>query len=77
MFKEETLTHWQPQLGEWCWFWNVLNGAYEIPVLRKFVKMTEEGFYLADNIVCDWAYTNCEPFIGELPSFIKEHLCDV
>ena len=60
---------WQQKEGEWCWFY---NRGDAFPVLRPFVKMSEENLYLANNIVCDWAYEYCEPFIGELPSFLKD-----
>ena len=60
---------WQPKVGEWCWFWNV-DEAF--PVLRQFTQMTEEGFYCANIIVCEWAYKHCAPFIGQLPKILKD-----
>jgi len=48
---------WEPQVGEWCWFYD--NGIYEIPVLGKFSKLNDET-------------VDIEPFIGELPTYLKE-----
>ena len=64
------LQPWRPKFGEWCWFYNTGD---TFSVLRQFVKMSEENFYLANNIVCDWAYECCEPFIGKLPTFLKDN----
>ena len=61
---------WQPQVGEWCWF------------KKEFVKVNrieESGYIYFDTTFGDtkWCEESdlsflCEPFIGELPSFIKE-----
>lgn len=59
---------WQPQVGEWCWFWDF---EQEIPKLMQFKEMFNGDLFtsIQDKIE---AYTYCEPFIGELPSFIKD-----
>ena len=67
---DKYIEHWKPKPGEWCWFY---NRGDAFPVLRQFVKMSEENLYLANNIVCDWAYEYCEPFIGGLPTLLKDN----
>lgn len=70
---------WQPKEGEWCWFWNTQKDL----TLQKFWKMEQNYFIVAfyekhkiDGIafydINDKHFKNCEPFIGELPSFLKE-----
>ena len=52
---------WQPKVGEWVWS-QVLD--YKIPTI---IEATQQ------HIDEDWLNSsNCEPLIGELPSFIKE-----
>ena len=58
---------WQPKVGEWCWFHNVLQ-----PRLSKY-KQTRA--VQGKNIYVDCygdEFTSCEPFIGELPNLIKD-----
>jgi len=57
---------WQPKEGEWCWFYSELN---ERPYIDKFITMKGDYYktlWWNDN------FQFCEPFIGELPSFLKE-----
>jgi hypothetical protein len=69
---------WQPKVGEWCWFRSdnmpkyiqvlaqfkeYYNGEYAVVFNPKDVEEGTETIY----------YTECEPFIGELPSFIKDN----
>jgi len=61
---------WQPEVGEWCWFWN--RDDYT-PIVGKLSSHSiEEQLYFNFNGVVDYSYENCEPFIGELPSFLKD-----
>lgn len=55
---------WEPKVGEWCWFFD--NPEY--PDLRKFIEFNNGYFFASGSI----NYSNCKPFIGKLPSFIKE-----
>ena len=60
--------HWQPKEGEWCWF--IDNGVpKEYIQLRQFESM--DGMFFKPYGALR-GYANCEPFIGELPSFIKD-----
>ena len=69
---KEIGTHelWQPKESEWCWFKDERN---TIGTLVQLVGIEEDGTY--------YGYTSCgipdkapcvEPFIGELPSFLKD-----
>ena len=63
---------WKPKPGEWCWFMN----KDRIPTLSQFVEFHEDinkYFATYPNKPNSFGayYTNCEPFIGELPSDLK------
>ena len=53
---------WEPQVGEWCWF--LSNSRLSSLELLNF-----SGTYLDDE-----DYRNYEPFIGNLPNFIKKEI---
>ena len=56
---------WQPKEGEWCWFYK--EAYIKHTDLRQFRSKGDEGY-----ITMDFSYyTTCEPFIGQLPSFIN------
>ena len=67
---------WQPKEGEWCWFW-YLNCS---PVLAQCSGYDGEDYEAIEysnsingkRIERVSIYSYCEPFIGNLPSFIKE-----
>lgn len=64
-YVAEECALWQPQLNEWCWFWCKDD---TIPTLDKFKSRTGSTNYMtATN-----GYPYCEPFIGQLPSFLKD-----
>jgi len=56
---------WQPTPGQWCWFWDREDF---IPRFHKFDTMQGGKYRDMDNL----PWENCEPFIGELPSYLKE-----
>lgn len=66
------LNKWQPKVGEWCWFYNEIPN--KPPILGKFI-----GMFMSSTYKCHWRgivdsftiYEHCEPFIGELPSFLQ------
>ena len=60
-------TPWQPEIGDWCWFWNTQAQA---PVLGKFLKY--DGRLMPFFTMANDCFIFCEPFIGELPSHLKE-----
>jgi len=66
-------TKWIPEQGEWCWFFN----KDRIPTISQFVEFHDDiNKYFATypnkpNSLGSY-YTHCEPFIGELPSILKD-----
>lgn len=65
---------WQPTVGEWCWFYREqVNLEYAgthwaIPYLGRFGKFTEQGVQTIEK----FCYSFCEPFIGQLPTSLKD-----
>lgn len=76
---------WQPQSGEWCWFYNSLT---DTPTLSKLISIESiyerPKVYLAETPSCisktSYGYSSsmifkfCEPFIGQLPTFLKDNM---
>jgi len=66
---------WKPEKGEWCWFYNDHPGfpGCRQPMLFQFNYMFEDKYVnlstCGDN---SYRYDNCEPFKGELPTFLKD-----
>ena len=60
---------WQPKEGEWCWFWDNFNN----PFIGKFVARDGDN-YQYKHTKNDKVYSayKCEPFVGELPTFLKD-----
>ena len=61
----EDLSLWKPKVGEWCWYSKWDNIVCLDYFLCKFVIGMNE---LEDGYTYKY-----EPFIGELPSFLKEN----
>ena len=54
---------WHPKVGEWCWFWNQSDINLSIsPHIGQYGNLSYSLEF----------YDNCEPFIGQLPTFIKD-----
>lgn len=51
---------WQPKVGEWVWS----KGSYTQAFIFKWTSSHEQAGIIN--------YTNYEPFIGQLPTFIKD-----
>ena len=66
--SQSHLELWYPKEGEWCWFWN--KDSEMPPVLRRFKQTQKDGAHITKDDC--YFYDYCEPFIGELPSFIKD-----
>ena len=58
---------WIPQEGEWCWFYDA-NKMYRGYLARYLRFCSDSESEVADDD-SEWDYV--EPFIGNLPSFIK------
>lgn len=77
------IEHWQPKPGEWCWFWNEPSN---IPILVKLISIEyflerpieykiKTPSYISETLYSYTKYMyfkNCEPFIGQLPTILKE-----
>ena len=50
---------WQPKEGEWCWF---KKRTELTPNVCELIRFYFDNSYISD----------CEPFFGELPWFLKE-----
>ena len=59
---------WHPKVGEWCWFWNVTD--FDAPTLSRFCGMQDKLFRCTNSK--QNLFTHCEPFIGQLPTSIKD-----
>ena len=81
---ETKVEPWQPRAGEWCWFFTDKMQLDNVGILRKFTQMESDiednDMFGCEPTVSDKEefesikvfYKYCEPFIGNLPSFIKE-----
>lgn len=68
VFKNE-IELWQPKEGEWCWFYDDTEGT---PIFGRFYKQDKDfGNCCYPQHQINSPYSYCEPFIGELPSFLK------
>ena len=67
-YNSDDCVLWQPKEGEWCWFWN--KDSEMPPVLRRFKQTQKDGAHITKDDC--YFYDYCEPFIGELPSFLKD-----
>ena len=72
------LIPWQPQKGEWCWFYD--NTSSAVPILAQFDYMSEHTYVtteieipLREEERSAYGFNSCIPFIGKLPSFLKEN----
>ena len=63
---------WQPKVGEWCHF--IIKNT-KFSVVAKFKEKENGKFYcyLDETVLLDIPFDYCEPFISELPSFLKDN----
>lgn len=78
-----SLELWEPKGGEYCWFWNEPS---DVPILAKLISIeyflerpTEYKIktpsYISETVYSCMTYMyfkNCEPFIGQLPTILKD-----
>jgi len=73
----EVVELWQPKEGEYVWFWKMHNKEL-LYMFGKFSHHNQFGYIIDEDengaiISSKLRYwDNCDPFIGKLPSFIKE-----
>lgn len=61
---------WKPQPGEWCWFWGIFD---LVPKLAQFIDVHSKGYHAKTFSANDSSYySNVEPFIGQLPTILKD-----
>ena len=61
---------WQPKEGEWCWIGKNLSKIVTHDRDGYFTCLNSNGTYTA-YMELEYIYKIAEPFIGELPSFLK------
>ena len=80
---EHEIRPWTPEPGDWCWFY---NNETDIPTLAKLISISKlfdrkETYIVATpSCISETSYNysrtmtlaNCQPFIGELPSNLKD-----
>jgi hypothetical protein len=62
---------WEPQVGEWCWFWN--NNKQNYAFVDKFDQMTNDGKFKS-SIGVYWLH--CAKFDNKLPEHLKNNQKD-
>jgi hypothetical protein len=62
--KYNLIEVWEPQEGEWCWFFDEGSNHANI---RKYSRMRGGCFISTDGL----AWEHCSKFIGELPNHLK------
>ncbi len=69
-FEDNDIELWQPKVGEWCWFIDSTKNRISFVEYRGFEN---EEYYGIDAQYHDMVYSRVvEPFIGTLPSSIKD-----
>ena len=58
---------WEPKDGEWCWFWNDGTSLQ----IGKFSHMFGKDYAMHDELGFD-TFQHCEPFLGKLPTTLRE-----
>ena len=70
---------WQPQKGEWCWFYD--NTSSAVPILTQFDYMSEHIYVTTEIEILfsgeersAYGFNSCIPFIGQLPEILKDRV---
>jgi len=54
---------WKPKKGEWCWFWDSRNKIVHFKRFECMCPIVPTNYITIEGGI----YSNCQPFIGELP----------
>ena len=66
-----TYKPWKPNEGDWVWMWDTPELITK-PAFCKLNSIVEGKFVDSDTI---HHYKHCEPYLGQLPSIIKDKQC--
>lgn len=71
-YDASDLALWKPQPGEWCWFFDK-DSRTAVVAQYKGIKETEVyTYYVSTFQIDEGLFLNCEPFIGTLPTHLKD-----
>lgn len=70
MNPDRYIVHWKPQEGEWCF--DEFNGLIKIRKIMDTQWASAVAYNPFSEKECIVILDQCEPFIGTLPSFLKE-----
>lgn len=77
-YKTFDVTLWQPKADEWCWFWDY-DKQPEFGKATGTTPLTENSDFYMGNTTYPYTrehlnqgFVYCEPFLGKLPSFLKD-----
>ena len=62
---------WQPKVGEWCWFWN-RDKPNKTKLKQLYSINYEHDVHWTYKTIDCKTYQHCEPFIGQLPTHLKD-----
>ena len=65
LYPTENFIAWEPEIGDYCWF---SNNSGDKPMIGVFNGMGAHDRYSSGI----WSYKLCEPFIGTLPTNLKD-----
>ena len=65
---------WSPRVGEWCWFY---QATAILPQLAQYQGVSTESQGYKNHVamhedIDSYGWDYVEPFVGDLPSFIKD-----
>ena len=62
---------WKPKLNEWCWFWN-RDKPNKTKLKQLYSINYEHDVHWTYKTIDCKTYQHCEPFIGQLPTNLKD-----
>ena len=65
------LERWQPKPKEWCWFWN-RDKPNKTKLKQLYSINYEHDVHWTYKTTDCKTYQHCEPFIGQLPTNLKD-----
>ena len=65
---------WQPKPGEWCWFWDIDSNP-TLCQYSKYINGEYEALTINPKYKLQGLFGFCEPFIGIVPTNMKDNKC--